>query len=45
LPDFFTFTYAVNNLEILVGADGFDSKKHWECLALHPESKDPVFKQ
>ena len=29
----------------LVGADGFDSKKHWECLALHPESKDPVFKQ
>jgi hypothetical protein len=35
----------VNNLEILVGTDGFDPKKHWESLALHPKSKGPVFKQ
>jgi hypothetical protein len=28
-----------------VGTDGFDPKKHWESLALHPKSKGPVFKQ
>jgi hypothetical protein len=45
LTHFFALPQAVNNLEILVGTGGFDSKKHCCWLALHPATTNHVSKQ